>query len=184
MKKAGMNATGLRKFLIFVLILTLAGVGSGFYYGLTQIREYAIETNQKVADAEASGTQIDELRQLQTTLSQSDSLIAKADDMFATNSNYQSQAITDLRRYASAAGVSIQSTDFTEPDNAPAALNTRTVSVGLGGSVTYTELIRFLELVEGNLPKMQPISLTISRPDDPTENTVTVSDITINIATR
>lgn len=182
MKTSNLKATALRKGLAFMLILTLAGTAAGFYYGLQQIRTYAVEVSNKVADAEASGAQIEQLRQLQQTLQQSDALIAKADSIFATDASYQTQAITDLERYASVAGIDIASTEF--PTDAPATPNARTVTVSLAQPLSYERLLRFLELVEGNLPKMQPTSITVSRPDQPDGDAVVVSDITITISTR
>lgn len=182
MTASGLKATSLRKGLIFVLVVVIIGTAAGFYYGLQLVRSYAVEASNKVSDAEASGGQIDQLRQLQQTLEQSDELIAKADSIFATNDNYQTRAITDLERYASEAGIDIASTEF--PTDATTPPNTRVVTVSLQQPLSYERLIRFLELVEGNLPKMQPTSITISRPNEPNGDAVVVSDITINISTR
>lgn len=182
MKTSGLKATSLRKGLAFLLVLTIIGVAAGFYYGLQQIRDYAVIASNKVADAEASGGQVEQLRQLQQTLEQSDELIAKADSIFATDANYQARAITDLERYASEAGIDIASTEF--PTDATTPPSTRAVTVSLQQPLSYERLLRFLELVEGNLPKMQPTSLTIGRPTEPNGDQVTVSDITINISTR
>lgn len=183
MSKQKTTATSARKGFLVILLLVIIGIGAGFYYGLQMIRDYAIETTKKVADAGASGRQIEQLRQLQQTLQQSDALLIKADAIFATEANYRAKAITDLNRYAGAAGVTITSTEFPTPEPASPP-NVRPATITLAQPVRYESLLRFLQLVEGNLPKMQPINLTISRPDQPNGTQVTVSTITINISTR
>lgn len=180
--KQGLKATSLRKGLIFILIAVIIGTAAGFYYGLQRVRDYAVQVSNTVSDAEASGGQIDQLRQLQQTLEQSDELIAKADSIFATDATYQTRAITDLERYASEAGIDIASTEF--PSDATTPPNTRAVTVSLQQPLSYERLLRFLELVEGNLPKMQVANITVSRPDQPNGDAVLVSDITINVSTR
>ncbi len=185
MKKA-MTATSFQKLLIFFVVIVIGITAAGFYYGLGEIRKLAVQVNNKVEDAEASGDQIDELRRLQQTLAQSDSLVQKANRMFTTESAFTSEAVRDLNRYASVAGVSIFETNFVEAGEVQGAgsATDRFIKVSLTQPVSYARLIRFLQLVEGNLPKMQVNTLTVSRPDQINGDQVTVGDITIGVSVR
>lgn len=184
--KKGMTATSFQKLLIFFVVVVIGLTAAGFYYGLTEIRKLAIQVNNKVEDAEASGEQIDELRRLQQTLTQSDSLVQKANRMFTTESAFTSDAVRDLERYASVSGVSIRTTNFVEAGEVQGggSPTDRFIRVSLAQPVSYAQLIRFLQLVEGNLPKMQVNTLTVSRPDQTSGDQVTVGDITIGVSVR
>lgn len=182
------KATSLRNFLTVVLILAIAGAAAGFYFGLQQIQAFATETNERLVDAEASGDQIDQLRELQASLQASDSLVQKAQNVFVTQEAFQSQAIRDLQRYASEAGIDIDGTEFPEaienPEQAPSANAGRIIEVRLASPVSYERLIRFIQLVEGNIPKMQIDTLEITRPDSPSGDQVNVEPILIRMAVR
>ena len=170
----------LRAVLVFVLIMVIAGGLGLFYLGLNEIRTFAVEVNHSVADAEASNGQVQALQTLKGQLAQSEALIAKANQMFATPASYQNQAITDTRNYAAAAGISIAKVDF-EPI-VPGINPTMTVS--LKAPVSYKKLLQFLDNIEGNIPKMQVSSIGISHVNGGRSDSVTVDDIKIMIATR
>lgn len=187
MSKAGsMRATSLRGFLAVMLFLTIAGAAVGFYLGLEQIRAYAIATNQSLIDADASGQQIEQLRLLQISLQESDSLVQKAQNVFVTQDGFQSQIVTDIQRYAREAGVAIEGTEF-PPETVDDGATTRTdrsIEVRIASPVSYDRLIRFLQLVEGNIPKMQPDTVQVSRPSDPSGDSVTVGPMIIRMAVQ
>jgi len=170
----------LRAVLVVVLIIVIAGGLGLFYLGLNEVRTFAIEVNHSVADAEASNGQVQALQRLKGQLAQSETLIGKANQMFATPANYQNQAITDTRNYAAASGLSIAKIDF-EP-LVPGVNPTMTVS--LKAPVSYNKLIHFLDNIEGNIPKMQVSSIGISHVNGGRSDSVTVDDIKIMIATR
>jgi len=170
----------LRAVLVFVLIIVIAGGLGLFYLGLNEIRTFAVEVNHSVADAEASNGQVQALQTLKGQLAQSEALIAKANQMFATPASYQNQAITDTRNYAAATGISIAKIDF-EPV-VPGINPTMTVS--LKAPVSYKKLLQFLDNIEGNIPKMQVSSIGISHVNGGRSDSITVDDIKIMIATR
>jgi len=170
----------LRAVLVFVLIIVIAGGLGLFYLGLNEIRTFAVEVNHSVADAEASNGQVQALQTLKGQLAQSEALIAKANQMFATPASYQNQAITDTRNYAAATGISIAKIDF-EPV-VPGINPTMTVS--LKAPVSHKKLLQFLDNIEGNIPKMQVSSIGISHVNGGRSDSITVDDIKIMIATR
>ena len=182
MKPKQQQATKFRRFMIAAFILVIIGICASFYFGLQTIRNYAIEVTHITEDANASGKQVEQLQALRNQLAQAQSLVQKADQIYATQANYQSVAISDLQRYAQVANVSIVDTDFTQGEQQ--AENTRRVTIGLESPVSYSNLTRFLQLVEGSMPKMQVQKLTVARPTTATGNQVTVDDIIINISVR
>ncbi|MFZ1301677.1 MAG: hypothetical protein WAQ27_03860 [Candidatus Microsaccharimonas sp.] len=170
----------LRAVLIVLLVIVVGGGGGLFYLGLEEVRKFAIEVNHSVADAEASGTQVQALQNLKGQLAESESLIAKANQIFATPENYQSQAITDIRNYANAAGLTVTKTSFEA--QTPGVNPTMTVS--LQAPVSYNKLIQFLNGIEGNIPKMQVSNIALGHQIGGGADSVTVDDIKITIATR
>lgn len=184
--KKGMTATSFQKLLIFFVCIVVALTAAGFYFGLMEVRKLAIQVNNKVEDAKASGDQIDELRRLQQTLTQSDSLVQKANRMFSTEASFTSDVVRDLERYASVAGVSIVNRNFVESSEVTASGTSpqRFIRISLAQPVSYAKLLRFIQLIEGNLPKMQINTMTISRPDQTSGDTVIVGDITIGVSVR
>lgn len=183
-QQSSMKATSLRGFLAFVMVLSIIGAAAGFYVGLQYVRDFALETNQTLVDADASADRIDQLRELQVSLEESDALVQKAQAVYATPESYQSQAIRDLQRYADVSGVTIEDIAFpasVEPEN---ATNSRTIEVTLQNPATYTDVIRFLQLIEGNIPKIQPDTVSIARPQNPTNDTVTVGTMILRMAVQ
>lgn len=174
------NPQGLRGALVIILILVIAWGAGIFYLGLNAIRDYAIEVNHSITDAEASDKQVQSLQVLKGQLAQSESLIAKANQMFSTPDNYQNQSVTDIRNYANAAGLTITKTNFDtyEPGTNP------TVTIGLKSPLSYKKLIQFLDGIEGNIPKMQVTSIGINHINGGGNDSVTVDDIKITIATK
>jgi hypothetical protein len=190
MKKSGMKATSLRSTLVFLMIVVIAGAGAGFYFGLEQIRTYALDVSHTAADADASGKRVEELQRLKVALAQSETLVNKANKIFATEANYQSQALKDVQKYASDAGITISNTTFGTPtpggetEQQVAPTNSHSIIITLQTPVSYSRLLQFLDSIEGNLPKMQITSLTLSRPATESGDTVFTEDITIAISTR
>ncbi len=180
MAKQTFKASSLRALLALLLVGVVLGGGALFYQGLGMVREYSVEVSHRLKDADASGQQIQQLQLLKNQLTQSKSLISKADRLFATPSTYQGQVLTDLKRYASKTGLSIDATNFSDPS----ATGEYSVAVTLGQPVSYPNLIRFLEYVETSLPKLQVSSLTLSPTSSATADSVSVGTIKINVSVR
>jgi hypothetical protein len=169
----------LRTLLSILLIIVAGGGAAVFYLGNTTVGDYAVKVNHRLADAEASGKQVEELQMLKGQLTQSSLLISKADMFFATPIDYQSQAITDLERYADKAGLTITKT--TRDDNTQTGRYG--VTIRLQQPVTFSRLIGFLNNIEGNVPKMQVSSIKIG-PSGNGSNSVRTGDIKIDISVR
>jgi len=178
--KKQFGPANLRTILAVLLVLIIAAGGAVFYFGLGMVREYAGEVNQSAVDAEASGKQVNQLQVLRNQLSQSNSLVDKANQLFATPGNYQTQVLRDVKNYADAAGLSIASTNFSDP----AQSGVYSITVTFKNPVSYTKLIGFLNNIEGNLPKLQVSSIALGHADSPNPEYVQTGEIKIDISVR
>lgn len=180
MAKKEFNAQQLRGILGFLLVVTILGGGALFYFGLDTVRTYAVSVNQRIEDANASDTQVQQLQVLQSQLAQSESLISKADRTFTTPEAYQSQALVDIQNYANQSGISVTGTDFETPEGT----NKHIAVIKVANPVNYQGLITFLRLLEGNLPKMQVVSMKLDHIQGSTTDIVQAGDIKVNISVR
>ncbi len=170
----------LRAILAFMLVVLVLGGGAAFYWGIGLVREYAVEVEHRLADADASGQQLQGLQTLKNQLAQSDSLVEKANQLFATPASYQQLALKSVKNYADAAGLSIANTSFGDPG----AEGSHTLAMTLRGPVSYSKLIAFLSNIESNLPKMQVSSISLGRTETGAADSVRTGDIKINISVR
>lgn len=179
-QKKQFKPQNLRTLLATLFVIVLIGGSVGFYFGITAIRAYAIEVNNRLADADASGKQISSLQALKTQLAQSTSLIEKADQLFATPATYQAQVLSDLNRYADSAGLSITNRTFVDSTET----GEHAIIITLRQPVSYNSLVNFLHNVEGNLPKLQVSSIALGRPGSGGASSVKTGDIKIDISVR
>lgn len=178
MKSLTFKATSLRGLLILVVILVIGGIAAGFYYGLGRVKEYAVEVSHTNADAQAAQQQVTELQKLKTTLANSEALIKKANQLFATESDYQTRAIQDVQHYAKQSNITITDTSFPSEQQSNGS---HTLVIKIASPTSYDNLIRFLEGIESNLPKMQLNGIKLSRASS---GAVSVEDISIKVFTR
>lgn len=170
----------LRAILTTIFILVLIGGGATIYFGIESLKGYATKVQERLIDAEASERQISELQLLKGQLSQSDVLIEKTNQLFATPASYQGQVLGDLERYASTAGLTLNGTNFSTGQES----GEHSITISFSGDIQYRKLIAFLNNVEGNLPKLQVASMTLSRADSGSADMVRADEIKINIAVR
>ena len=178
-KQKKFQATSLRKLLVTLFVIVILGLAGAFYLGLQIIREYSVEVEKTSKDAAASAKQVEDLAALRQQLADTQARVSKADEIFSSDAEYRSEAATALNRYAEVAGISINNTSFTPGDQQPEG--TRRVTIGIDSPASYDNLVYFLQLIEGSLPKMQVAALDITRASG---NEVTVGDIDINVYIR
>lgn len=179
-----MQATMTRNILASTLVIVIIGSVVGFYFGLQVIKAYALEVTHAVADSHASGHNIEELSKLQQQLAAGQGLVVKADALFSTPATYQTQALKDISKYAGEAGVSISSIDSATAASRAAVTPGYSEVITIQSPVSYAKFIRFLDAIEGNLPKMQITGITISRPTIPSGDLITTDKITVTVSTR
>jgi hypothetical protein len=194
-----MNATTTRNILAFVLAVVIIGSAAGFYFGLQIIKSYSLAVTHTVADSNASGKNIEELGQLKKQLADGQVLVAKANALFSTPATYQTQALKDISKYAADSGVTISSIDSAKA----AASTTSTPPAASGGAstpsspntnyaeiitvqspVSYANFLKFLDAIEGNLPKMQITGISVGRLKVPSGDQITTDKITITVSVR
>jgi hypothetical protein len=184
------QATTTRNVLSFMLVVVIISAVAGFYYGLQVLREYALDVTHTVTDSSASADNIDQLSVLKKQLADGQPLVAKAQKLFSTPDTYQTQALKDISKYASDAGITISSIDSASPasGNATSPLSPSGTGysevITLQNPVSYAKLLQFLDAIEGNLPKMQITGVSIDRPATPSGDQVTTDKITITVAVR
>lgn len=179
--KKSMKATSMRSLLTLILIVVFGLTIGGFYFAYGQIKAYAIEVSHSVTDADASGSQVAELQALKQQLADREQLVNKANQLFATPDNYQSQSLKDVQKYAQTYGVTLLNTKF-EPATDGVSGNIFVLTIQ--SPLSYTKLLQFIDAIEGNLPKMQITSVSIGRANSGAAGDVTTEDIKIRIATR
>lgn len=186
MKKDKSNksgATTLQHTLSVLLVIVVLGAIAGFYAGLQMIKDYSLEVTHTTADANASGKNIEELGALKQQLADGKVLVEKANKLFSTPETYQTQALKDISKYADATGVKIASIDSTTGATGAVGAEHSEV-ITLQNPVSYTSFLKFIDAIEGNLPKMQITGITIGRTANGAAGQITTGKITIAVSTR
>ena len=184
------QATNMRNFLAFLLVVVILGAAAGFYFGLQIIKDYSLEVTHTVADSSASAKNVDQLSALKQQLSDGQPLVVKAEKLFSTPAAYQTQALKDISKYASEAGVTISSIDSANPESGSGASPIAPTGTGysevitLQSPVSYARLLQFLDAIEGNLPKMQITGVSLDRPASASGDLIATDKITITVAVR
>jgi len=184
MKKEGMKASSVRKLLSALMVILILVAAAGFYYGIEQVREVSVDVSHTVADADASGKNIEKLQQLKSALAQRQALVDKASQLFATESSYQTQSVTDIQKYASTYGLNVTKTDFGSGTDTQSGVTGHPVVITLQSPVPYDKFLQFLNALEGNLPKMQVTSVELGHKTNGGPNDFTTKDIKITVSTR
>lgn len=186
--KKSLSASLLR-IILFVSLFTIITVAVvGFVFGRGILEKYAVEVSHKRIDANSSNSSISDLKKINKELAANQDVVAKANSLKATIELPQFKIIDDINQLAANNNISISSIDFT--DTAQAAANTAApaagaalpqqqvsgapvsssgttiaVTVTLGASVDYTNLLQFIYDVEQNVPKLQIKSVALSAAD-------------------
>lgn len=185
--KKGMTATTLRGVLVAIVFIALAGASAGFYVALGWIKTYTEEVNTVIIASAESGDTVSSINVIQEQLAKQQEIIAAANSLFALSANYQTQAITDVYRYADKTGISITDMKFeetsAEPQPSNSSLATRPITVSIEGQVPYTNLLKFMKYLENSVPKIQIGSIDLSRPTDGSQN-VSISSISLRMYVR
>lgn len=173
-------AQNLRTFLTLLLVIVTLGSAGVFYLALEETRSYALEVDHRIQDADASYQQLSGLQALKSQLSESESLVTKANQLFATPENYQGIALTAVQKYADTASLVLANRKFEDAPDGSKIIDVSFVE----DSVTYSRLIHFLQNVETTIPKMQVTSLPLTYIAGGGSNSIKVGDIKIKVYVR
>jgi len=190
MKKNGMKATTLRTTMVIIIIITIGIATFGFYYFQGKLNTYAISVGQTVSESTAgSSSNAQTIKKIQADIAATQAIADKSASITASSLDYQNQTIADLNKYASNTGISIidynfsQSATTAKTSSLAGGIGTSFITITLGNPISYTNLIKFLESIETNLPKMQLTGINISH-DQNNSDTITVQPLTIEVYTK
>lgn len=204
-----LNAQKARILLVGVLLLMVAAGGGGFYYAHQWLQATAENTNKTVAQAEASESNIENLRMLESTLAEYATEREDARNISVENKKYEYQdQILILDKYAKSTGVHITSIDYSEGldgasgssapppaptptspgdalgGSAPTPLQTKTVSITLDAPVDYHNLLLFIRKIEQSPVRMQIASVSVAADAASNGRRVNPESFTIDIYVR
>lgn len=209
MKKGSLTPTKLRLILTCLLFVTLILAGVVFKLAQTRLQTTATDVSHKVADANASRNNLENLKKIQKFLDDNKDTISRVNNIVAESKSYQyqDQIILDLNAYAAKAGISITNFGFTDAAAATAAatpaapattsatpgttaatptvggdVKSTSVSITVANPVKYESLLRFVKSIEQNLTKMQISKVSLSKGTETDE--VTTDALTIEIYVR
>ncbi|HSE61352.1 MAG TPA: hypothetical protein VLA88_03580 [Candidatus Saccharimonadales bacterium] len=167
-----MTATKLRYMLIGLVVVLLASFGAGVWWVQGMLAEKVRETDHARTDADLSGTELQQLKQLKKQLEDQKDIVDRAKQIAATSAQYQyqDQVIKDVADYAARYGIQVNTFDFSTTNKNAAATNgakKTPFTVSLKGPLAYVTFLNFLRDLEGNLTKIQVTSLTLAPDKDP-----------------
>lgn len=186
MKKPNkLTATSLRTILIIGLLIIISATCYGFYQAQVWLKDYATTVSQTINSSKSGTMSPEGLASLEKALVSRQASINKAAAITISSANYQSQAISDLTAYASRTNITI--TDYSIADITPTSstiigVTSKYIKITLQNPIKTESLLQFLSLIETNLPKMQPIGVSLSQASD--KNEVNVDPLTIELYTE
>jgi hypothetical protein len=179
MMKTKLTATRIQLILSFTLVLVVVLGGIGFSIINSELDTFAIDVSHKVADANASRDNVQNLQKIERQLTDKQAAIQKVDNIVAESKSYQyqDQIITDLNNYAARAGVAITNISFTDTQTSgnpaagapapststPNGIKSSSATITLNNPIDYLKLLKFIAYIEQNLTKMQISRVNLSK---------------------
>jgi Tfp pilus assembly protein PilO len=182
--KKEFNAKSMRMILLVLVCAAILGIGGGLYYSHDQLTTQAKEVNStlvRLANTGAVSQPSGAIQQLQADMDSYKGTVDKLNLFWIPSANLQTQTIQDINRYSRESGVAIENYTF-GPTADNDSLQANDVTVILKNPVNYDGLIRFMQLIETNLPKMQLHGISIASTGD--GQSVTVSNLVIGVSAR
>lgn len=188
MKNPKSKARNLRIVLSTFVFIAIGLSALGFYFAQDWLGTYAKSVGQTMAKSTINVTGAQGLAELLQALNDKQLIVTKLDSFLSPAQNYQSQIINDLSKYAANSGVTITDYNVSSPNTASTATSTISgvgisyVTITLSNPMQITSFIKFLKLIETNLPKMQLSGISIS--GETSSTAVTVNTLTIGVYTK
>ena len=205
-----MSATRLRLVLLSCVVILIVASAGLIVLGRQLITSYGTEVASAVSVSSSDEKTLRDLEVVSKSLEQQKPVVEKSKRIIADKSEpyaYQNQIIQDITRYATMANIQIAGFAFSDSAGAagtgaapapaataapaaggatavatPAGLNPVNVTVTFAGGTSYKTLYKFLQLVEGNLLRMEVDGLNLARPGG-TEASSGIASLTIRIYT-
>lgn len=189
MKKTKLKATSLRSMMIAAIIITIGLAAGGFYFAQDWLNTFAISVGQTIAQSTNGSNTSQGIQNLKEEMAQKQVVAGKASSITISSQDYQSQAISDLNKYAANTGISITDYNVAAPATAESTLpaingvRINYITITLGSPIPMTSLIQFLKSIETNLPKMQLAGIKVNQVQG-SSNNVSVDPLTIEVYTK
>lgn len=157
----------------------------GIYYGQDLLRKYKEESYQITSGSTTKPIDPLSMQQLQSTVDTNGQYSKLAADLMVPFNEYRDIAMKSLNSYASAYGISIKSSSFSETNSIVGAKDLKPVNItlNLNNPVPIDGLVKFMKSIENNIPKMQLSGVNIVRSGD-SSNLVDVEPLTIEMYSR
>lgn len=169
MKKSKLSARSLKAIIVIALILTIGVSAVGFYFAQYFLGNISSDISNTVATSNASSNDLQALKKLEDNLASRQEVISKTNILLSSPETYQGQAIKDLTKYANDVGITISDYSFGQAAATKTTSKTKTaepqttVTLSVVSPISYSAFLKFITLIEGNLPKMQISSVELGR---------------------
>ena len=200
MRQSSLTPVRLRAILAGILVL-ISGAGVGmFAFGYTQLKAHATAAQEVATQAEASRSSLENLTAVKKYLAENSSTVARADQLVAQSKLYvyQDKIIQDINAYASKAGLGIESITFDDESSktttssttytstsTPAGIKSTTATIAIASPTNYSALLRFMNLIEQSLFRMQISRIGIAHADQISgDNQLTSEVFTVEVYIR
>lgn len=189
MKKFKLKATDIRIIMMVAITLTTILAILSFYLVQKEFLKSALENNTSLP---VGGTvQVNSPEQFTSTPALPEGINNKISALSIAKTDYQDQAIKDLNKYGALSQVTIEDGfNFISTTPLPTAnnfslghLSPEPVTITIANPVPLTNFLKFIKLVENNLPLMQLTGIDIKRYQDSNTDIVT-GPLTIEVLTR
>ena len=178
MKTKNLKASALNTVLAISASVTLIILVGGFYFAQNSLRDYAAQINGTGANKTNQQT----LKQIEDEITATKANSEKINSILASNQTYQTTIENDLKVYATANGIKIANlnlspTGITGP--LVGGVRSNFITITLSNPVSINNLLRFMQAIDTNLPKMQITSLVMTPTAD--KNSATVDPIALEV---
>jgi hypothetical protein len=177
-----MNAVLFNRLLIVGLLVMVALVGFGFYWGAQFLSDQAQKADHAKIDASLKNEDLAQLKRLEFELESKKDIVTRAEQIVAESKEYQyqDQIVRDINSFANAAGVQVLGYNFgapaqnkksSKPAGPVSGVNAITANITLKSPLPYSNFMRFLKAIEQNLTKMQVTGINMT-PDQEDSNLI------------
>ena len=188
MKLDKINAVNLRIILCVVISTTALFSIFGFYYAQEQLKVLAQEVHD-LSSKNTNGYNANGNNQaIQNLVANNQSVSIKANNISTSPQTYANTIKQDLTTYANSTGISIS--NFTQPAISETqsfktinGLSNNFQTITIKNPVKLTNFLKFLKLIESNLPIMQVTGINIT-PVKNNNESITVDPLIIQVYTR
>lgn len=200
-----LNAASLRITLLAAVVVVLLLQVGLIVLGQSLIKSYGEKVAAAVSVSSSDEKTLKDLESVNRLLKQQEKTVKKAQGITADKSNtyaYQNKIIQDIATYGEKAGVPITGWSFSESNapagtaatnataaapaagiaaGGPAGVTPVNVTLSLGAGISYDSLYTFLQLLEGNLLRMEVQGINLARSSGGTDNSTGIGLSTLTI---